>query len=302
VREVGARAVALEPGAPSGQCLSFQILDQRIGIECADPTLRQILVGNFGAFAAESDDAIRDLAYRVICRNASSFTILRDGRPPLQGQAPGDFLYLLEKDITVELQKRRSDLLFLHSAAVELQGGACLLAAESGSGKSTTTWALLHHQFRYLSDELSPVDLESMRVFPYPHALCLKQAPGSDYALPVDAIHLGRTIHVPARSLPAATILDPLPLRAVILLKYMPHLSAPQLRALGPAEAGARLYINALNSLAHPNHGLDAVMRITEHVPCFTLSTTQLLATCTLLRSALDLQVPSEHPRAVASN
>jgi hypothetical protein len=239
-------------------------------------------------------DVVPDLVYRVVHSDASSpFSIVRDERPVLEGNTLGGFLYLLEKDITVELQKRRSDLYFLHSAAVEWQGGVCLFAAESGSGKSTTTWALLHHQFRYLSDELSPIDLQSMQVFPYPHAICLKQPPEPGYQLPADAVNLGRTIHIPTRSLPSATVPGPKPLRAVFLLQHMPHLTAPSLRPVRPAEASARLYLTALNALAHSNHGLDAVIRITERVPCFALSTTRLLPTCRLVRSAMD----RVHPR-----
>ena len=196
-------------------------------------------------------------------------------------------MFLLEKDLTVELQKRRPDLYFLHSAALEWNGKACLFAAEAGSGKSTTTWALLHHGFRYLSDELSPVDVESMRVFPYPHALCLKRRP-PDYPLPTDTIDLGRTLHVPVGSLPSETITEPLPLGAVFLVKYCPDLAAPELRAISAAEAGARLYLTALNALSHPNRGLDAAIRIAEQVPCFAVDSAALPATCALIRSVLD--------------
>ena len=196
-------------------------------------------------------------------------------------------MFLLEKDLTVELQKRRPDLYFLHSAALERKGKACLLAADSGSGKSTTTWGLLHHGFAYLSDELSPVDLDSMRVFPYPHALCLKQVPPPDYPLPAETIDLGRTLHVPVRSLPSETITEPLPLGAVFLVKYCPRLAAPELRAISAAEAGARLYLTALNALSHPNRGLDAAVGIAEHVPCFAIHSAALPATCALIRSAL---------------
>jgi hypothetical protein len=72
------------------------------------------------------------------------------------------------------------------------------------------------------------------------------------------------------------------------LLKYCPELDAPNLRAIGPAEASARLYVNALNALAHSNHGLDAVARIAEHVPCFAVSSAQLHATCVLIRSTIE--------------
>lgn len=193
---------------------------------------------------------------------------------------------MLEKDITVELQKRRPDLYFLHSAALAWNGKACLLAAEAGSGKSTTTWALLHHGFRYLSDELSPVDPDTLEVFPYPHALCLKQPP-PHYRLPAETTDLGRTLHVPVCSLPSEAIMEPLPLAAVFLLKYRPDLGGSELRPLGPAEAGARLYLTALNALSHPDHGLDAAVRIAEQARCFAIDSADLPMTCALIRSAL---------------
>jgi len=162
-----------------------------------------------------------------------------------------------------------------------------LLAAESGTGKSTTTWALLHHQFSYMSDELSPVDLDSMQVWPYPHALCLKEPPPKPYPLPAVTIDLGRTLHVPTRALPSATLSSARPLGGLFLLARCPELREPEMRAIGPAEASARLYVTALNPLAHPNHGLDAVVRITQHVPCFAVSAAELSATCALIRSTV---------------
>jgi hypothetical protein len=272
----------------SGQSLSFFILGQRVRVDCSDPVLRQLLVANFGTMAAAPENAAPDLLYSVSSGDTpQSFSLIRQGRSSLDAEDIGDLLFLLEKDMTLELQKRRSDLLFLHSAAVEWQGKACLLAAESGSGKSTTTWALLHHQFRYLTDELSPIDLHSMQVFPYSHALCLKQPPPA-YPLPAGAIHLRRTIHIPTRFLPSAVVSRPRPLGAVFIVKYCPDVSTPSVQAIGPAEASARLYVTTLNALAHSNHGLDAVVRIAEHVPCFTVSSNELPATCALIRSTIE--------------
>ncbi len=235
---------------------------------------------------AAAEAFLPDLDYSVEFSDKSS-AIVRAGQPPLHWADPDELLFLLEKDLTVELQKRRPDLYFLHSAALEWNGKVCLLAAEAGSGKSTTTWALLHHGFRYLSDELSPVDVEAMRVFPYPHALCLKRRP-PDYPLPTDTIDLGRTLHVPFGSLPSETITEPLPLGAVFLVKYCPDLAAPELHAISGAEAGARLYLTALNALSHLNRGLDAAIRIAEQVPCFAVDSAALPATCALIRSVLD--------------
>jgi hypothetical protein len=282
------------PSVHCGQLLHFRILEQRVQINCSVPAVRALLTANFGTMAAADDQGEpADLRY-MVSRAGETFTIAREGQDSLVGVGLGDMLFLLEKDITVELQKRRSDLLFLHAAAVEWEGRAYLFAADAGSGKSTTAWALLHHGFRYLSDELTPIDLDSLTVIPYPHAVCLKQSPPLPYELPERAIHLGRTIHIPIESLPAPAA-QAWPIGAVFLLRHRSGLETPELRELGRAEAGARLYATALNVLAHPNHGLDAVVRVAEHAPCFALDSADLSLTCDLIRSVVaqaDLRVP----------
>jgi len=285
----GLGAPSVQQGAfPSSEApYSFSILGVRVRIASADPSIRALVHANFGRLVAAAEGIRVELEYSVgTLETPGLYVLRRPGQPPLEGIPAGDLLFHLEKDVTVELQKRRPDLYFLHSAALEWNGKACLLAAEAGSGKSTTTWALLHHGFRYLSDELSPVAPDTLRVFPYPHALCLKQPP-PDYPLPAETMDLGRTLHVPVRSLPSEVIKEPLPLGAVFLVKYRPDLDAPELRAIGSAEASARLYLTALNALSHPNRGLDAVVRIAEHVPCFAIHSADLPATCALIRSAL---------------
>jgi hypothetical protein len=288
---------------PSEHSLSFLILGQRVRVDCADSALRRLLVVNYGGMAAPDEDVAPDLHYWVKTGGTpSSFSLLRHGQVALDGADPGDLLFLLAQDIIVELQKKRADLFFLHSAAIAWQGRACLLAAESGGGKSTTTWGLLHHEFRYLSDELSPIDLDSMRVYAYPRALCLKQSPAPAYPLPGNAVHLGRKIYIPVGSLPRVEVFGPHPLGAVFLVRHCPDLGVPNLRAIGPSEASARLYVTALNALAHPNHGLDAVVRISEHVPCFVVSSADLSATCALIRSTVERAITGRFEAGKTSN
>ena len=267
--------------------LSFRILGQCVRIEHDAPHLDDLLIANFGAMTNPAKGLPADLRY-VISETDSGLFIHSPDRVPLRCGTPDDLLFLLDKCITVDLQKQRPDLLFLHSAAVERQGKAYLFAADSGCGKSTTTWAMLHHGFGYLSDELSPIDMESMQILPYPHALCLKRPPPLPYPLPDTTIALKRTMHVPTESLPAPTITEPMPLGGVFLVRYCPDLEAPSLRVIGPAEAGARLYVTALNALAHHDYGLDSVVSIVAHVPCYALSTADLAKTCDLIRNAVD--------------
>lgn len=270
--------------------MRFSLLGCHVGIECAEATLAKALAANFDALAAADRRFEFDLHYQVHASADSHLVLGRTGRPFVQyAQDAAELLFLLEQDLVVELQKLRADLLFLHAAALDYRGNVCLLVGESGSGKSTTSWALLHHEFRYLSDELSPVDVEKLAVFAFPHALCLKQPPAAPYAPPADALRLGRTIRVPATAMPLAKMTGPRPLAALLFLtRYSPGRGKPTLRKIAAAEASASLYVSTLNALAHSRGGLDAVVRITENLPCYELAAADLQQTCTAVRATLD--------------
>ena len=266
----------------------LRVLRQVVRIEFDDPAVGACLEGNFGAMIASTTPTDPDFAYKIRSVDASFLVERADTATQLVATGLDELVYCLEKDLTVELQRRRPDLFFLHAAAVEWRGTAVVLAADSGSGKSTTAWALLHHGFRYLSDELAAIDPDTLRVFAYAHALCLKRAPPSPYALPSATMHLGRTGHVPVSALPSPLADDPLPLGAVFLIRYDPNLTTPQLRRLGVAEAGARIYVTALNALAHADRGLGVPLQIAQRVPCFLLDTAELGESCEIIRAAID--------------
>jgi hypothetical protein len=156
--------------------IDLQILGQRIRISCGTPALRDCLWRNFAALTSPdaSGAAEPNLSYTINADEQQSFVLERAKRSVARASDLSDLVHYLEKDLIVDLQKCRAELFFLHSAAVEWRGKAILLAADAGSGKSTTTWGLMHHSVGYLSDELSPIDLSAMKVFAYPHALCLK--------------------------------------------------------------------------------------------------------------------------------
>ena len=270
---------------PVPASLSLEILGLRVAVDCPDAAASDLVLGNCGAMIATPGRLEVDLGYRIRRDDSRAiYALTRGDDPPVACADLDDLCFALEKDLTVELQLRRPELLFLHAAAIEWQGFVVLLAAASKSGKSTTAWALLHHGFRFLSDELAPIDLTTMTVLPFPHALCLKHEPAPPYALPSDARRHGERIHVPTKALPGPTITAPRPLAAAFLLSYRSDLDQPELRALGAAEASARLYVTALNPLAHANQGLDAVVRIAESVPCFALASAGLAPTCELIR------------------
>ena len=265
--------------------LSLRIVGQAVEIVCDEPAAASALRENYEALSCDAAGVV-DLRYHVSAEpsaSASGFLLRRhDGRALLAADL-GELVFQLEKAIIVAIQECRPDLLFLHAAALERDRAAWLLVGASGAGKSTTAWGLLHHGFSYLSDELAPIDLGTLDVLPYPHALCLKRRPAPPYRLPAEALDLGTTIHVPARSLPSVSRLDPCPLQAVFFVNQDARVSDPTLRRVSTAEAAARLYVSTLNALAHEARGLDAVLKVASHVSCFVLQAGDLESTCKLI-------------------
>jgi len=270
--------------------ISLQILDVSINIHCADSLIQNVLLSNFGALQALNPIPVKtaEISYAVEGVNDDQFNVLRSGEPLITNADLYDLIYCLEKDITVEIQKIRNDLLFIHAAALEYNNKACMIVAPSGSGKSTTTWASLHHGFKYLSDELSPIDLSTMRVSAYPHALCLKADPPTPYVLPENVIRTTATIHVPVDYLPASVSDIPVPLAAIFFLKYNPDADEPTLHEISAAEASARLYANALNPLAHPEGGIDAGIAVARNCARFNVTSADLTKTVKLIKSTME--------------
>lgn len=264
------------------QVLTLRVLDRGIRVGCQDPRSQELVTAAYGPMQGES--GVTDLDY-IVGRDGApaAFFVKRAGREPLTAPDDGTFLALLDGDIAIELQKLRADLYFIHAAVLKRADAAVMLVAQSGGGKSTLCWALLHHGFRFLSDELGPVDLETLDVYPFPRALALKKGPPASYPLPPKTVRTSRTLHVTTADIPGGIVRGPAPLSTVFFLTYDPDAPAPSVRRLSAGEAAVRLYASALNPLAHAGDGLDGAIRIATESRCFELTTAELAATCALL-------------------
>jgi hypothetical protein len=249
------------------------VFDCNIRVDCIDQQTQSLIVANYGWFRGQGKKP--DLRY-LISRGKTfpGFVIARDGMEPVIASDEAEFLFLFEKDLTIELQKLRHDLYFLHGAALEYEKRAIALIAPSGFGKSTTTWGLLHHGFRYLSDELTPVNLKTLEVVPYPHSLSLKNAPPMAYPLPNSTIYTSSTRHIPAESLPGGVTANSTQLSTIFFLQYTPGIRETQIVPVSKAEAAIRIFSNALNPLAHQGDGLDGAIEIALKSQCLDLFAT----------------------------
>jgi hypothetical protein len=194
-------------------------------------------------------------------------------------------LFDLDKCLTIALQLQRPDLYFLHAAAVASAGRVAVLAAPTGTGKSTLTMALLERGFSYLSDELAPIDISTLRVYPYAHAVCLKSRPPEPLQIPPGTIAIGKRFHVASGLLDAAAADEPLPLAAFIFLRRSS--GSVTSRRMGPAAGAAHLLANTLNALAHESSGLNVAINLAQSVPSFEIDVSDVTAACAAVEAIL---------------
>jgi len=258
-----------------------------VKLNCFD--LSEMIKLVYGAMITSHADNTQ-LSY-VINKNKTSneISILREGGPEYITSDIGEFIFLFEKDMTIELQKLRSDLLFIHSAVLEYKGQGLLLVAPSGTGKSTTSWAMLNSGFNYLSDELAPINIENMQVEAYPHALCLKAVPPL-FDLPDSCLHTPSTIHVAVNTMPNQAKLNSVKLNYIFYLEFDAQITNPIITPVTTAQASAQLFANSLNILAHDKgeSGLEAAIEVAKKVENYSLKSNHLDKTCLFIKRLLD--------------
>jgi hypothetical protein len=100
-------------------------------------------------------------------------------------------------------------------------------------------------------------------------------------------VRTSSTLHVPVAQLPNSAVAQATPLSAIFFLEYDPKLKIPAARIITKAEAATRLFVNALNPLAHEHDGLSGAAVIAQTVPSFHLTSAELGLTCELVKALL---------------
>jgi hypothetical protein len=156
--------------------------------------------------------------------------------------------------------------------------------ARGGLGRQLRSYPRAAHA--RLSDELAPIDLHSLVVHPFAHALCLKEPVLERLRLPGDMVRVGKRFHVASGLFHPPRLMQPLPLGAFIFLGRSGHPRTSE--RIGTAAGAAHLLSNTLKGRCHEGDGLPAAVRLAQRVPCFTLDVSDLVAACREVRAILD--------------
>ena len=256
----------------------------------AERLVRSHFAGFGGHIGGSTDGAVTPdgLAYRVRRRGLTGYALdVRHSGETLSVRSIDELLYRLDSDLVVGLQWLRRELLFVHASALELNGKAHLLVGASGAGKSTTCWGLLRHGFRFLSDELAPLDLMDLSVHAFPRSVHLKRGFPRGFEKSERWVKSAGGVHALPDADKRVPPDAPHRLASISFLRHDPSREDTSFETLTPGACAIQLYAQTLNPLAHPNAGLAAVAAVAERTPAFQVVTGDLRLACGAIRERL---------------
>jgi len=263
--------------------LHFTLCGSHIRVDYPSHDLTQYLLAGLSGFVSEPNDSSAT-CYKISGDIDAGFVIEHPQEEPLKVTGYWKLLHSLEGYMTYQCTQQRPEIYIIHGCTVAFNNKAFLISAPSKSGKSTLTWALLHHGFDYVSDDISLIDLTQLNMQPYPRGISQRTNPAEPYSLPEQTLKIGKTLRVPAIALPCQVVEQSTLLAAMFFINYTPGADSPSLTPLSVSESCMNLFANGLNQLDHDNKGLAAAKDIAERVAGFKVEMTDLGETAKLIR------------------
>ena len=218
---------------------------------------------------------------------------------------PGDLAILaLEMGLNWQVGTKSDQYLIFHSGVVardpkpgeEGPSRAVLMAGESGAGKSTLTAGLAYKGWRLFSDEFALMDTQSLKLYPYPRPISLKNE-----SINVMVERLGeavfsrpffntpkgtiRYLQAPAESLRKGE--HPADLNLVVFPRFIKDAPA-QIEEYGGAEAFALLRGASVNSDRVGRDAFDAITKLAKSCRFFGMQYDSLDAAISLVEELME--------------
>lgn len=207
-----------------------------------------------------------------------------DGNLPFK-PLPYDQAYpMLEWGLNWCVSTHAHQYLIIHAAVVEKNGGAAILPAPPGSGKSTLTAALVLSGWRLLSDELALIDRESGLIHPLPRPVSLK-----NQSIPlIRSFSAEAFINRPSHDTAKGTVAHMRPPKESVRRQHeparpawviFPKWAAGAATSLTPRSAAQTFMFLAQNAFNYSHLGADGFRvgtRLIDQVACYDFAYSQL--------------------------
>lgn len=178
------------------------------------------------------------------------------------------------------ISSRAHRYLIIHAAVVEKNGGAAILPAPPGSGKSTLCALLVNAGWRLLSDELTLIGLEDGLVAPVPRPISLKngsidvirgEIPHAVLSRPVHDTLKGTIAHLKAPAQSVARSAEPAKPAWVVYPKYEVG-AATALTSMARADSFISLAENSFNYSVLGAAGFELLGNIIDRCDSYQFS------------------------------
>jgi HprK-related kinase A len=197
----------------------------------------------------------------------------------------------VEWAVNWEIPRVLPQYLQLHASSLEIDGAGVILPGQSGSGKSTLTAGLLARGAGYLCDEFALIHADTLKLHPYPKALCVKKPSHQAIESLGLSLYENRYYHKGAKGY--VGFIDPVgvhahalgqscPIRTVIFPRYVEG-AEPGLTAISRAEAAFALHEVCFNLLGCNAVGLDVIANMIRGADCYRLVSGELAKTCAVV-------------------
>ncbi len=221
----------------------------------------------------------------------SRYEIYVNGRMQFAPTRYEQILPYVEWAMNWEVPRVMPQYLQLHASSMEIDGQGVVFPGDSGNGKSTLTIGLLSRGWRYLCDEFAMIHSETLRLNPYPRAICLKR-PSFPIAerLGINLRHhqcylkgvKGYVAFINPLSIRSNAIGRACPIRHVIFPKYVRG-AEPGLTPISRAEAAFDLHRVCFNLFGCEKPSLEVIASMIRGAQCHALVSGDIERTCDLL-------------------
>ncbi len=223
------------------------------------------------------DDGPLVSTYRVTLYEKNKIRIECDEEVAYDGINSSWSLLFLIQHLTSSLTGKCVDALNFHAAGIAWEDKGIILCAGSGYGKSTLTARLVAAGFRFLTDELIGVSLDSGLMTGFPRPIHLK--PGSSRLLAhwLDETYLQQlkfaadgSVLIDPMALPLARVTRSVRPHYVIFPHYLPEVPF-RVTYLSPTKTAFQLMQSLVNARNLAGHGFHDVFEFAKRVQGYSL-------------------------------
>ncbi len=254
-----------------------------------------VLYRGSSGVAQDGTDAIRIEVKRTahLLPARRRYVVFGDGEAFGEDIRQREVLPYLEWAVNWRIIARCTDHLLVHAASMARNGLGVVFAGQSGAGKSTLVAGLLARGWQYLCDEFAIIETDTLRLLPFPKAVCVK-AGAFDL---IERLNLrlcgdrhyvkalkGLVAYISPSDLPQGAVARPCSVRLVVFPRYTGHPKV-RVRTITDARAAFMLTSHTLNRGVLGERAAATANRIARDAQCVILESGDIDEACDLVES-----------------